>query len=465
MFMKAEYGRTMLTVTSRANHVVVIGGGFSGTMQAVNLLRHDVPSVTLIEPTARLARGVAYSTGSDEHLLNVRRGNMSAYPDDPEHFDQWASTHFSGIVGKFVPRRVYGHYLQDQLTAAAASAPDRLNVVRASAVSLDASGGDLVLGLADGSSITADRAVLALGNLPPHPLPGLKEDELGTDRYVADPWQGELAAGLSDGDEVLIVGSGLTMIDAVLLLRSQGFAGRISVLSRRGLVPHVHGETVQPVVFPERPVGDLSSLVRFIRAACEQQGWQAVIDGLRPYTRDMWLAADLAEQSRFLRHLRAWWDIHRHRIAPQIAAKIAEMRDDGRLTIAAGKTIAFKPVAGGMEVTWRPRGTEDLRTEIFRRIINCTGPQGDVLKSANPLLRDLRAKGLIRPDRHHMGIDVTAQCEVIDGEGRADQRILALGPMTRGTFWEVVAVPDIRMQTWNVARRIANAHWVGGEGL
>jgi uncharacterized NAD(P)/FAD-binding protein YdhS len=322
-----------------------------------------------------------------------------------------------------------------------------------------------VIGLADNASIAADRVVLALGNLPPHPPGGLEQEAIGPDVYVADPWATDLGSGLSDHDEILIVGSGLTMIDVVLALDSQRFKGKITILSRRGLVPHVHGEQAEPFVFSERPAGSLSELVSIVREAARRHGWRAVIDGLRPYTRDMWLAADTAQQSRFLRHLRAWWDIHRHRIAPQVAGKIAAMREEGRLVIHAGKTIAFRPVADGVEVTWRPRGEQSMRQGMFRRIINCTGPQGDVLKSANPLLRDLLAKGRIRPDGHHMGIDVTAQCEVIDREGRIDPSILALGPMTRGTFWEVVAVPDIRMQTWNVARRLANAHWVGGEGL
>jgi uncharacterized NAD(P)/FAD-binding protein YdhS len=456
----------MLNPAQRANHVVVVGGGFSGTMQAVNLLRHDVSLVTLIEQTPRLARGVAYSTGWKEHLLNVRRANMSAFPDDPGHFDSWLEANHPEIEGAFVPRGVYGNYLEDQLTAAVASMPDRLNILRASAVSLDATANDLVLGLTDGSSITADRVVLALGNLPPHPLRGLDPEQFDSDLYVADPWQADLAAGLSDQDEILIVGSGLTMVDAVLTLTSQGFGGKIRVLSRRGLTPHVHDPAVDsPHIFPERPGGPLSDLVARIRQACDDHGWRVVIDGLRPYTRDMWLAASEAEQSAFLRHLRPWWDIHRHRIAPQVADKIAALVEKGRLTISAGKTLAFRAAEHGIAVTWRPRGGDRSRDALFRRIINCTGPQGDVLKSRNPLLRDLIAKGRIRPDPHHMGIDVSPQCEVIDRQGKADQRILALGPMTRGTFWEVIAVPDIRMQTWNVARRIANAHWVGGEGL
>jgi uncharacterized NAD(P)/FAD-binding protein YdhS len=455
----------MVMPTSRANHVIVVGAGFSGTMQVINLLRHDVPSVTLIEPTERLARGVAYSTGWKEHLLNVRRANMSAYPDDPDHFTKWVDATRPEITGSFVPRGLYGDYLRDQLTAAAANMPERLKIINAGAVSLK-TGDGFVIGLSDGSSVSGDRVVLALGNLPPHPLAGLDTERFGPDVYVADPWQTNLADGLSGEDDILIVGSGLTMIDTVLMLDSQGYRGRIQVLSRRGLVPHVHDERIEPpLVFPERPGGPPSSLIANVRAAARAHGWRRVVDGLRPYTRDMWLAADPTEQSAFLRHLRAWWDIHRHRIAPQVAHRITALREQGRLTIDAGKIQGVQARTGGVAVTWRPRGGDQTRETIFRRVINCTGPQGDVLKSRNPLLRDLVAKGLIRPDRNHMGIDVTAQCEIIDQQGRPNNQMFALGPMTRGAFWEVIAVPDIRMQTWNVARRIANAHWIGGEGL
>jgi uncharacterized NAD(P)/FAD-binding protein YdhS len=435
-------------------------------MQAINLLRHDVPSVTLIERTRRLARGVAYSTGRSEHLLNVRHANMSAFPDDLEHFSAWLAKRHPEITGSFVPRAVYGDYLQNQLDAAAAAAADRLKIVHATAMALETTDGPLSISLSDGSAIAADRLVLALGNLPPHAPHGLDDEEFDPEIYVADPWQTNFSSGLSDRDEVLIVGSGLTMIDAVLALKADGFDGRITVMSRRGLLPHVHDERIDlPITRAERPVGTFSALVRKVRRESEAHGWRSVIDGLRPYTRDMWLAASPEDQSIFLRHLRPWWDIHRHRIAPEAAANIASLRAEGQLTIAAARTLGFRRVENGIEVKWRKRGERGVHHSSFRRVINCTGPQGDLLKTRDPLLIDLLAKGRIRPDVHRMGIDVTPQCEVIGQDGVIDQRILALGPMTRGAFWEVVAVPDIRMQTWNVARRIANAHWVGGEGL
>jgi uncharacterized NAD(P)/FAD-binding protein YdhS len=179
----------------------------------------------------------------------------------------------------------------------------------------------------------------------------------------------------------------------------------------------------------------------------------------------MWAAAELSERRRFLRHLRAWWDVHRHRIAPEVAAKIRAMQDEGRLTIVAGKLIDATPDGDGACVRYRPRGEDDIAAVRVRRIINASGPQGDLLRTEEPLLRRLLERGLIRPDPLRIGIDVTQQSEVIGADSQPFPTLLALGPMTRGTFWEIVAVPDIRRQTWAVARRLSNAHWVGGEGL
>jgi len=173
----------------------------------------------------------------------------------------------------------------------------------------------------------------------------------------------------------------------------------------------------------------------------------------------------MIERRRFLRHLRAWWDVHRHRIAPAVAEKIAAMQVAGRLEILSGKLIEVVHEGPAARVSYRPRGTEDIHTLRVRRIINASGPQGDLLRTEELLLRRLLARGLIRPDPLRIGIDVTQQSEVIGADGESLPTLLALGPMTRGTFWEIVAVPDIRRQTWAVARKLSNSHWVGGEGL
>lgn len=446
------------------DHVAIVGAGFSGTLQAINLLRHDGPRATLIERRPHAARGIAYSAAHPDHLLNVRAANMSALPDDPDHFVRWLGQHHPGLGG-FVPRIVYGDYLAGLLDMAMAKAGDRLQLISGEAVDIAMDADAARVTLSDGRVVAADSVILAPGNLPPHQPPGIAWDALGPDRYAADPWSADIARRLGDDDVVLAIGTGLTMIDVALLLEARGFRGRIVAMSRRGLVPHAHADGVMTVPQPERPPLIPSALLHDVRARAEAVGWRAAVDALRPYTQDLWLAATPDNRRRFLRHLRPWWDIHRHRLAPQVAARIAAMRARGQLEIVAGKIGGAKPDGAGVRVHWRPRGADGVEPMTVRRVVNCSGPQGDLRRSSEPLLRSLVARGLIRPDGQHLGIDVNPQSEAIAADGSVDPRLIVLGPMTRGTFWEIVAVPDIRMQTWSVARRLSNAHWVEGEGL
>jgi len=448
-------------------HVAIIGAGFSGALQAINLLRHEGPRATLIERHPEIGKGVAYSAAHPDHLLNVRAGNMSALPDDSDHFVRWMAANGVGSVDGFVPRITYGDYLSDLLGEASLRGGDRLAVRAGEAVDIRFDPHQATVILADGTEIGADTVILAPGNLPPHAPPQLADAGLPAELYVADPWAGDIADGLGDDDVVLVLGTGLTMVDVALLLDARGFRGRIVALSRRGLLPRPHVDSSAPAVsrLAERPTLRPSALLRFVRERAALIGWRAAVDELRPFTQDLWLAAPPAARGRFLRHLRPWWDVHRHRIAPAVARRIDAMRRDGRLEIMAGRLDGLKSHGDRATVSWCPRGSDAPREIDVRRIINCTGPQGDLLRTTEPLLRRLLEGGHIRPDGLRLGIDVNKQAETIGADGRPNPRLLALGPMTRGVFWEIVAVPDIRMQTWSVARQLSNAHWVEGEGL
>ncbi|MBW6528941.1 FAD/NAD(P)-binding protein [Sphingomonas sp. RHCKR7] len=448
------------------DHVAIVGGGFSGTLLAINLVRHDGPRATLIERRpAQVARGVAYSAAHDEHLLNVRAGNMSALPDDPDHFVRWMERAGLGDRTTFVPRKTYGRYLRAMLEEAAAANPERLTLVTGEVSALDRDADGFALTLADGARIAADVAVLALGNLPPHTPPGLDPAALPAGCYRADPWAGDIAEGLGDDDEVVLVGTGLTAVDAALLLDSAGFRGRILALSRRGLVPRPHADGAPRPGLSERPGATLSALVRAVRDRAEGIGWRAAVDELRPVTQMMWGSADVATRARFLRHLRPYWDVHRHRLAPAVAGRIDALVAAGLLRFAAGKLAGAEADGGRALLRWRARGGDAVTTTRAARIVNCTGPQGDLLRSREPLIRQLLAAGMIRPDGLRIGLDVDRQSRVLSADGTIDDRLYCIGPMTRGELWEVVAVPDIRQQNWTLARRLANAQWVGGEGL
>lgn len=445
------------------SHVAIIGGGFAGTLQAINLLRHDGPRATLIERRAKAGEGLAYGDAAPNHVLNVRAASMSALPDQPYHFANWLREKGHPDPDRaFVPRLVYGQYLRELLETAVARQPNRLNVVHAEAIDIDLNDGAQIE-LADGM-IAADSAILAIGNLPPHHPRGL-DGSMAGDLYAADPWHSEVAAGLDDTDTVLILGTGLTMVDMVLNLKASGFRGRIVALSRRGLMPHRHAD--QPAFDPieDRPASRASSLVHHVRRRAAEIGWRNAVDELRRFTTPLWRAADADTRERFLRHLRPWWDVHRHRIAPSVAEQLDELVAADRLLVIAAKTLAFEPHGKALLARFRRRGADIVEMMAVRRVINCTGPQGDLYAAREPLLQNLVDRGLIRPDALHIGIDVDSETRVISASGEADDRIYAIGPMTRGAFWEIVAVPDIRKQVWSLGRRLSHAHWVGGEGL
>lgn len=423
-------------------HIAVVGGGFSGLLQAIQLLRRTNARVTLIERSDRPGRGAAYGTNRREHLLNVRAGGMSAFPDEPDHFARWLERRGQGDGATFAQRRVYGDYLGELLSEAG----ERLVLVKGDAV--DVVGGEAeTVQLADGRTAEADAAILSIGNLPPEQPRGL--EGLG-DAYVADPWGGDVAAGLGEGDTVLLIGTGLTAVDAALTLDAVGFKGRIVALSRRGLVPRAHVEPAPPPALDHKPAPACTGLIRSVRSQAQRIGWRAAVDQLRPVTQSLWASAAPAERRRFLKHLRPWWDVHRHRIAPEIAARIAAMQSDGRLRVAAGKLV--EATADG--VAWRPRGSDRVETLPVRRIVNCTGPQGDIAKAGQPLLDNLLKAGRIRSDACRIGIDVDQDLRVIGADGRAASSLYAIGPMTRGAFWEIVAVPDIRVQVAALADRL-----------
>lgn len=444
-------------------HVAIIGAGFSGTLLAINLLRHEGPRATLIERAPAAGVGLAFGAAHPEHLLNVRASNMSAMPDEPDHLVKWLEARgVEDAAGQFIPRLLYGRYLQDLLEEAMRREPGRIEIVRANAVAIGADGH---VELSDGRTIAADAAVLALGNLPPHDPPGIDWQALGADLYHSDPWERGLTEGLPLDGKVLVLGTGLTMVDVSLSLVQQGFVGRIVALSRRGLLPHVHETTAPPPRIAEKPPASAVPLLRFVRALAHKEGWRRAVDALRPITQDLWRASSDTERDRFLRHLRAWWDVHRHRLAPQVAAKLAALRQSGGLVVGGARIVRAERRGDQAEIVWTPRGKRGRETLIVDRIINCTGPQGDLLRSDEPLLTSLIAQGLVRPDDLRIGIDVDRQSQVIERDGRSSETLFAIGPMTRGAFWEIVAVPDIRVQSWELARRLSHARWVGGEGL
>lgn len=449
--------------------IAVVGAGFSGTLLALHLLRRSSPStrVLLIERNSQFGLGQAYSTGNPNHLLNVRAANMSAFADRPLDFLSWLRTDAAlgegeqPTGGAFVSRRLFGSYIRHLLSNELRGGRERLQLIRGDARALRTGANRVFLQIEGLPPLEADAAVLAIGNFPPEPPPVADGSFYSSNLYRPDPWAPDALTDLDSGATVLLIGTGLTMVDAVVSLLDAGHRGRITALSRRGLVPHRHsaappGAEPQPLSVPTAVV-KLLALVRreCRRGAARRVTWHQIIDQLRPFTQDLWQAMSLEDRRRFLRHLRPWWDIHRHRLAGPVADRIDAARASGQLAIRAGRIRAFRERGALVEVAYRPRGTDRLETIVAARVVNCSGPGCDYERIADPLIRNLLSEGLVRPDPLRLGLDVTNTCALLSRDGAIAPNLFAVGPVTKGAFWEITAVPDIRRQCEYLAGHLA----------
>lgn len=424
-----------------ARHVAVVGGGAAGTLQALHLKRAGA-DVTLIERGPVAGRGVAYGTKRPEHLLNVPARRMSALADDQGHFSRWFADRTGGTEEDYAPRMLYGDYLMELL--------DEAGIVAVHGEAVDVTDAGVLL--ADGRTIAADAVVVAPGNFRPATPRGIDPAALG-DVWVDDPWTGGLE-GLKPTDVVLLLGTGLTAVDVALTLEATGFRGRVVALSRRGLAPRAHGLREPMVAAREDLVPSCTAMLRRVRERTEEVGWRSAVHELRSVTQWLWGEADLTERRRFLRHLRPWWDVHRHKLAPAVGATIETMQAEARLAVAAGRVVSIAPAEGGAEIRFTPRGKQEVERLRVARIVNCTGPEADVAHVGEPLLDALLASGRIRQDALRIGVDVDGACRAIGADGAASETLSVIGPVTRGRFWESVAVPDIRTQAAKVAERL-----------
>jgi len=445
-----------------ARVVAIVGGGFSGALLALHLLRSrtDGLHVYLIEKGQAFGRGVAYSTRRPDHLLNVRAGNMSAYPDRPTHFQDWLAVQTGQPADpfSFAPRWVYGDYLQAELRAAAqsAEAAGRLTLVGDEATEIVRAGGRFVVRLAVGRAMQADTVVLATGHGAPMEIVPRGARFANDPRYLPNPWADGVLDRIKPEDRVLLLGSGLTAVDVIASLDTAGHRGEIVALSRRGLIPRRHARAGAPVAWTPREGESLShALRRFRRQADRLTDWRRAFDGVREQVQAIWLALSETERRRALRHLRPWWDAHRHRMAPQAALRIDAHIAQGRLRVVAGRMLSLRAEVGGVTITWRPRTHTSIRADRTEWVVNCIGPEGDPRRSDNSVIRRLIESGLARPDPLNLGLDVDGDGRLIGSDGASAADLYGLGPLTRGALWEVTAVPDIRIQAARLAAHIA----------
>lgn len=451
-------------VTADAYRVVIVGAGVSGSLTAIGLLRRwDAAQplrLTLVERTGDYGRGVAYSTPDDQHLLNVVACGMSAYPVETDHFLAWVRAHGHRIDERaYVRRKAFGDYVAHQLDLAqAAAGPEVVERRDAEAVAIAPGlGAAVAVRTGDGDHLTADAVVLATGVSRPAPLPGAVASLGAHPAYLADPWDQARLTALRACERVLIVGTGLTMVDVALTLGRDDRGPALTALSRHGLLPraHVPGgcETIAPVARPEEGPWAADALAtRVEHAARRCSDWRSAVDSLRPVSQDLWRSMAPGEQARFAaRHARRW-EVHRHRMAPAVAARLQALQDDGRVTVRAGSIGAIAPARdGGITVDI------DDRAERFDAVVNATGPDLDVRRAGDPLLGSLLDGGLAVPGPLGLGLATDRDGALADAQGRCSGALYTLGALRRGELWETTAVPEIRAQADAIAATIAAA--------
>jgi uncharacterized NAD(P)/FAD-binding protein YdhS len=439
--------------------VVIVGAGFSGTMVAANLLtlaRDRAVHVVLIE-RAQTTGGLAYTERTYPYLLNVPAGRMSATSADPSEFVRFARRQIpTAAATDFLPRELYGRYLEFKLASAERQRPSaRLERIQGTAVGItlrrEALGSEVRL--SDGRKIRADAIVLAVGNPPPAPLEEAQA-VCEPSQYVSDPWS--TPPDFRAGESVLIVGTGLTMVD-VVLAGTETARGQVLIhaISRHGLIPLPQApprrvdEQCLPSLMPQLDARSMRRVVRTVRALARSSGlrggdWREVTAWVRTHASELWQHLPDSERRRFLRHVRPYWDIHRHRLPEKVSCAINELRAAGILRVNAGRLVCLKQQAGRICVHWRPRGSKAPAALLVDRVINCTGPDYEVARTRDPLLRTLLSHGMVVRDRLGLGLVTRQVGQVVDASGHIARNLYYIGPMLRADRWEATAVQELR---------------------
>ncbi len=458
--------------------ITIIGGGFSGTLTAVQLLRQcPFPiGVKLINAGYPVAKGVAYSSQDPLHLLNVRANRMSAFPHIPLHFANWLKTQPDAeqfcqpgetVATAFMPRQVYGRYLDHVLEHAIETIPagSKFELIEDEALAIEQlKNNKYRISLRNRPAYETEKVILALGNFEPEPLKGISEEVKASGLYFGNPWLPIIPEDLDQHEPVLLIGTGLTMIDVVLSLLEKDFKGPIYAVSTKGFLPMVHKQTnpypdIREELKPPYDLGKLYPAVKkHIRKANKQgSSCEALIDTFRPQTQEIWQGLSYKDKKQFLRHLSSLWGVFRHRISPQVAVRIQAARDSGQLQIIAGRLKATQLVSGQLEATIKEKGQPQSKRLTVQRLINCTGPQMNFARIESPLVQSLLAQNLIRPDVLHLGLQALPDGRLLQPDGKPSCSFFTIGPALRGALWESTAVPEISEQAAHLAQAVLHA--------
>ena len=442
--------------------VAVLGAGAAGTIAAVHLLRaagRRPLEVELIDRDGSFGTGTAYATADPLHLLNVPAVRMGAISGRPEHFLGWCRARGEHVAeADYLPRGLFGTYLGELLEEAERDAPRaRVHHRRDEALALRRSAALLEVELRDGAQIDADAVVLALGPLPGGDPIAVAAELRESGVYIPDPWAEGALDEARAASSVLLIGTGLTMVDVAISLAGRPGGPRVRAISRHGLLPRPHRRELTRVEPFDLPGSEgLEAIFAAVaaeleRARAQGRGWRDVIDSARAGTPEAWRRLPLADRRRFVAEINRYWDVHRFRIAPAVAERLDRHAAAGRVSWGAGGIEAIEPRAGGALVHLRGPSPGELEAVAVDRVINCTGAGTEVTESPSPLLRSLLGQGMVRPDPLGLGLDVDRSGLALDGAGRPDPSLSVIGSLRRGVEWESIGVTEFRDQAARIA--------------
>lgn len=449
--------------------IAIIGGGASGTLLLLQLLRQTTKPlrIAIFDRTNRFARGVAYGTADAQHLLNVRCSRMGAFAEEPDHFFRWLQNNpeqwqpFSTLLphaDSFLSRKLYGNYLNDLLQKALSDPNNKSQIhTHSTEVTELKFQSDVWQIQTKGQSYLAKQVVLALGNYPPR-FPLKNKAIRDHPNFIHQPWSGSLEKIPSD-QSVLILGTGLTAIDQLItLFNQQNHQGPVYVLSRRGLFPQSHLTYNGLETFYEsEPLPQTAhQLMRDVRRKnrkllANNRNWQVTVESLRPWTQKLWKMLSLEDKKRLLRHAMPYWDIHRHRCAPILTAQLQQWQLEKRFTLHSGRLFQAKNSGDQFKIYYRPRKQLSIQSFTCHWIINGTGLEQDYTKIIDPLVQNLLKQKIIVPHPLKMGLEVDFEGRLLNGKGKYWYTLFTLGPPRRGSLLETTAIPEIRSQAKQLA--------------
>jgi uncharacterized NAD(P)/FAD-binding protein YdhS len=450
--------------------VAIIGGGAAAATLLSELLERPLPRTLHLDwytgGDAR-GRGVAYGTNSDRHLLNVRAASMSMFAGKPRGFLDFVQRGDASVTGTdFLPRRLYGDYLESEVQRALQHGAAHGHDVNIIPFTVDAlvPEQDGVTVIHGEESHRVDAAVLALGAMSPRPLPGVDDELLESGRYVVDPWQ--LLRTAADLDppprKVALIGLGLTAIDVLLELSALWPQAEFTAISRHGLLPEAHhrvagapADDSAELIESMRETPDIRHWLHQLREAMAQEGeWRTVLDSLRPHTPGLWNALPPEQRARFMRHARWAWERARHRMPPQVHEKITALETEGRLQRRRGRMLRADSHAGGPRLALGHAGqTQTLDADM---VIQTVGLNTDVRRTDHRLMSQLVTNAHVVPDPLGLGVQARADARLLHGDDHWS-RLFAIGSLLRGTLWESTAMPEIRQQARLLADQLSAA--------